>query len=106
MPRPGTDRTASFQLRLTPEESAALSRRAAEAGYRTVTAFARARLLDENRARGLAMSEERAQCIRALSAVGERLSLLVALTRAYPAIHDELVACLAVVTRGIAAGPP
>jgi hypothetical protein len=101
MSRPNTGRTAWFQVRVTPDESAALSRRAEEAGYKTLSDFARERLLDGNTPASRAMSLERAQIIRALTRVGERLNLLMHLSAHDDVLRVESEACLTVLRETI-----
>src|ERR1700722_12843156 len=94
MSRPNTGRTAWFQVRVTPDESAALSRRAEEAGYKTLSEFVRGRLLDGKTPASRSMSLERAAIIRALTRVGERLNLLMHLCAHDDVLRVESEACL------------
>lgn len=101
MSRPNTGRTAWFQVRVTPDESAALSRRAEEAGFKTLSDFVRARLLDGNVRASRAMSIERAKIVRELTCVGERLNLLAHLCAHDDALRVESEACLKVLRETI-----
>jgi proline dehydrogenase len=104
MTKSATGRTERFELRMTAEESAALSARAEEAGYKTVSDYARARLIGERSAppSRRAMSLERAELIRALTRVGERLNLLAHLCAQNDALREESEACLSAVRASIA----
>lgn len=101
MSKSNNSRTERFGIRVTPEESAALLARMEGAGFKTLADFVRGRLLDGNAPASRAMSFERAEIIRALTRVGERLNLLMHLCAHDDALRVESEACLRVLRETI-----
>jgi hypothetical protein len=87
---------------MTPEEAAALAARADAAGYTTLSDFVRAQVLGGAWGARRTMSAERAEVIRGLTVVGERLSMLARLCAHNEALWAESEACLAALRETIA----